>query len=312
MLANTFDTFRKIQRESIIGYIRSLNTSLDTLFYDVGSLTSEEKRGLSVLTNPEGSILIVSPSKQSEEITNHSPLEFISSQKLKKTPAIDTLVVAGVGSSALGTAALARDVADYIGRPVAGIVSGYGMADIMSEAMGGWFVLGLKNSIRDSAAKMLHSLKMNDHVWDDKSYHSLILEDSATDFNMDRYVYGSPDAAALLLILYHMRDQITLLLGHSKGNYIIENSLEGLISYCSQKQVTPRNDIHIVTLGAVVHFPKQFTRVSQFIGSADYFGMMNSRTRLNPQQVAGAGHTLNSSLPGHMNIEQVLDMAGVK
>ncbi|MFC5462080.1 hypothetical protein [Massilia niabensis] len=42
------------------------------------------------------------------------------------------LAVAGVGSSALGTAAFARNVADAFGEPVAGLVSGYGMADLLA------------------------------------------------------------------------------------------------------------------------------------------------------------------------------------
>ena len=55
---------------------------------------------------------------------------------------IEGIALAGVGSSGLGTAALARNVADAYGVDVAGIVTGYGMADVLSEALGGWFFYG--------------------------------------------------------------------------------------------------------------------------------------------------------------------------
>ena len=55
---------------------------------------------------------------------------------------IKAIVLAGVGSSVLGTAALARNVADYTGWDVAGIVTGYGMSDVVLEGLGGWFYYG--------------------------------------------------------------------------------------------------------------------------------------------------------------------------
>ena len=61
---------------------------------------------------------------------------------------IRTLVVAGVGSSALGAAAFARNVADACGTPVAAVVSGYGLADLLTEALGG---TGLPGSARLTA-----------------------------------------------------------------------------------------------------------------------------------------------------------------
>jgi len=43
----------------------------------------------------------------------------------------------GVGSSPLGTAALARAVADALDTDVAGIITGYGLSDVMAEALCG-------------------------------------------------------------------------------------------------------------------------------------------------------------------------------
>lgn len=58
---------------------------------------------------------------------------------LRHAPSANALAIAGVGSSALGAAAFARNVADGLGEPVAAVVSGYGLADVLTEALGGFF-----------------------------------------------------------------------------------------------------------------------------------------------------------------------------
>ncbi|MDJ0668303.1 MAG: hypothetical protein QNJ61_13515 [Desulfobacterales bacterium] len=305
-------TIAQQQRNLLVGAGRALNTTLDFVFYDVSALTADEKAGLSASANPEGSILIVPPQADNREITKLTSLEFISAQRETDANAIDTIVVAGVGSSALGTAALARNVADSINRPVAGVVSGFGLADVLSEALGGWFVLGFKNSIRDGFAKMFDALEMKDHVWDDDSYRSLVKDKNIDDFVMDRFVFGSPDSLALLLTLYHLRTKIKLLVGHSKGNYVIENALEGLASLCTLKKQDIPRDLQVVTLGAVVRFPEQFSEVTQFIGGVDWFGMMNSRRELERQKISGSWHSLNTRLLGHLSVEEALRLAGVQ
>ncbi len=202
---NNIADFTNNSRNTLISTARKLNSTMDSVFYDVSSLTVKEKEGLSAHTNPEGTVVIVSPGSENEKINNQTPLEYITGQRKRGAKPIDVVVVAGVGSSALGTAALARNVADCMKCRVAGIVSGYGLADLFSEAMGGWYVLGYKNRIRDSLAKWFDALEMKDHVWDDSSYESLIKENKFTGFQMEKYVYGSPDAASLLLLLFHLR-----------------------------------------------------------------------------------------------------------
>lgn len=305
-------TLAQLQRIPFVRAGRALNTSLDYLFYDVGSLTLEEKARLSASNHPEGSILIVHPKAHSQEISNLTPLEFIFKQKQDGSSHVDAVVVPGVGSSALGTAALARNAADYLDRPVAGIVSGYGMADVITEALGGWFVLGFNNSIRDRFAKLFDALELKDHVWDDPSYRALVKDEEIADFDLERFVYASPDSAALLLTMYHLQDRIKLLIGHSKGNYIIENALEGLVSLNALEKYDIPEDLHVVTLGAVIRFPEEFSKVNQFIGDKDYFGMLNSRTKLDQYLVPGSWHSLNTRLPGHLAVEEALELAGVQ
>jgi hypothetical protein len=50
---------------------------------------------------------------------------------------ISTLAIAGVGRSALGSAAFTRNVAEATGRSAAAVVSGYGLADAATEALYG-------------------------------------------------------------------------------------------------------------------------------------------------------------------------------
>ena len=124
-------------------------------------------------------------------------------------------------------------------------------------------------------------------------------------------MFGSPYSAALLLVLHHLRDRIRVLVGHSKGNYVIENALEGLVTLSAGKHQRLPVDLQIVTLGAIVRFPEPFRHVNQFIGMLDGFGWMNSRWLIDYSPVHAAWHSLNSMLPGHMNIADALRHAGV-
>jgi hypothetical protein len=57
--------------------------------------------------------------------------------------AVDIATITGVGSSALGSAALAWDISVALQKPVLAIVAGYGVADVFLQALGGWFAFGL-------------------------------------------------------------------------------------------------------------------------------------------------------------------------
>lgn len=105
-----------------------------------------------------------------------------------------------------------------------------------------WDLCSLLFQTNKPYGKMFDTLDMKDHVWDDKSNQSLVKDSAISDFDMTRFVYGSPDSASLLISLYHLRIQIKVLVGHSKGNYVIENALEGLVSLCTfKKQDIPKD-----------------------------------------------------------------------
>ena len=298
-------------RSSLIATWRTSNTVLDYVFYDTDALSAEERASLSAHTDPLGSILVVHPGASRKPIHPMTPLQFVEEQQGKPAEAVSALVVAGVGSSALGTAALARDVADYLGRPVAGIVSGLGLADVAAEALGGWFVFGATNVLRDALARGL-DVFVQDHVRDQKTHDAMKQHFQASGLDPEFFIYGSPDSTALLYVLSKLGSKIKLLVGHSKGNYSIENALEGWRQMTKAPRTPIPADLQIVTLSAVIWFPPQFAHVRQVIGQIDWFGMLNSRPDVNYLLYPGAWHTLNRDLLGHLPVAQALKLAGIQ
>lgn len=286
--------------------LRYLNKNLDQVFYDIQALSKEEQKYLSSYPYPEGSILIVYPQKSNQKIYNLSLQDFIHSQLDSNSTKIDTIAIAGVGSSDLGTAALARNIANYLNKPVAGIISGFGMSDMLTEALGGWFVLGATNTFRYNWAKWMDEKTVMDLPEDDLNKIQELSELSDSNF-----IEGSPDSTTLLQILIKLGSQINLLVGHSKGNYIIENALQGLIVFAKKHNLTLPSSMKIITLGAVIYFPPEFTNVKQVIGSLDFFGMLNSRPTLDATWIYGCGHSLNSVLPGSISVAKAFKKVGV-
>jgi hypothetical protein len=206
-------------RLSFVSAWRRFNTSLDFVFYDIGALSAHEREEVSNHTSPLGEILVVHPRRANTPLQHYTSLEFVQKQKAATDETVSTLVVAGVGSSALGTACLARDIADYLGKPVAGIVSGFGLADVMTEALGGWFVFGAANALRDGLARTLQSTGIDDHVRHQKSHEAIKKHFKQQGLNPEFFIYGNPASTALLFLLSELGPKIKVLVGHSKGNY---------------------------------------------------------------------------------------------
>ena len=89
-------------------------------------------------TNIEGAILVVEPCADKASIRVQ---KFDTFDAFRSEPGdlLRHFTVAGVGSSDLGAAALARTLANHLDAPVGAIVAGYGLSDLLSEALGGWF-----------------------------------------------------------------------------------------------------------------------------------------------------------------------------
>ena len=278
------------QLNPFMALISGRNQLADAIFYDVTSLTAAEWLSLGPWVDRKGGIVVVSPLKRQQPIRHYEqPLEFI----VKEGNSIEAIVVAGVGSSVVGTAALARNVADGYDIDVAGIVSGYGMADVVVEALGGWYFYGKIDQLRfelqngiTNLNKYLSSIfarggKVTDLI---KNY----------EFPMDDFVPPSLDIRDLneiLLVRYvnatRPRLNIKLLLGHSKGNLLISSALNHISNELRSivgDKTYARDDhsmqhLKVVTLGAVVDLPTKLIKAEhqyQFLGRLDVLGRANS------------------------------------
>jgi len=262
----------------------------DRIFYDVGSLSRgdentlfADKRGgiLSPFAYGEGEILVVPPSGAGREIRYYKQtLHFLKEREQD----IRAIVVAGVGSSVYGTAALARNVADTYGFDVAGIVAGYGGLNLQTEALGGYFLLGLQER---------------------------------AGLRSTNIVAPTADVKTLVDILLADPPQLELLVGHSKGSLLIDFALERFVEELQDAPDPSRYDplierLDVVTLGAVVSPHERFNKnVRQFMGQLDHLGWLNSHLGILYEEVPGAGHHLNPNptmpLPGnHLDVSDVL------
>ena len=298
-------------RLPVISTWRKINTSMDSVFYDTQALSPGEQASLAEHDTPQGFVLIVYPRSFNQPCKEVATWQFVQEQAEGGGDTIDTLAVAGVGSSAMGTAALCRDIADYLGRPVAGIVSGLGLSDVVAEAMGGWYVFGMRNAMRDALARALNACGFQDHVRTPTTHEKIKEHFAQMGVDPELFIYGSPDSTAVLYILSTLGPKIKMLVGHSKGNLSIENALEGLSQVAQMSGTAVRSNPDVITLGAVTWFGPQFNRLHQFLGQIDTLGMINSRWDVDYVPVPGTWHSLNAALPGHMSVGQSLKTAGI-
>ncbi len=295
--------------------IKSRNQAIDSVFYDVSSLSLDEWLSLSPWADKKGKIIVVSPGNSSKPIRHYESSDaFLQSEDWENVHAV---AVAGVGSSVIGTAALARNVADAIERDVAGVVSGYGVSDVVLEGLGGWFFYGkldqfryeLQNAVEDLSAIVSSNFA---RTTDARKFLRKYV-----DLPLDAYVPSNLDVSALHDILlerykHEKMTNLTLVVGHSKGNLLISSVLNHM-SY-ALKEVDKGKDkafhnLAVVTLGAVVDIPKDMILEEnqyQFLGTLDVLGRANSRAiggDVAPRiRIPGVWHSLNSRLPGHMDV----------
>jgi hypothetical protein len=271
---------------------RRRNALLDGLFYDVRVISPDEARGLSPWLAAEGAILVVPPTGQGALALCVSVEDFVAGGGA----GITTLAVAGVGSSALGSAAFARNVADAIGKPVAAVVSGYGLADMMTEALGGFFLFGQLNGLR--------------HMFE--GLDALGMTSSAsTEASFGDVARRSKDTQTVVALLTDTRLGFSLLAGHSKGNLVISEALYQLKAQDKPRAQALGEAATVVTVSARVAMPMLFKTVIDVMGEWDWFGGLNSRPDIKADvTVPRAWHHTNTELVAHLDVRQAF--AGLK
>lgn len=280
--------------------LKHRNTALDWLFYDVGGLAEDEIAQLVAETHREGTIIVVWPGRSGR---NPALQKFADYRSLRAAPGrlLQRFAIAGVGSTDLGAVAFARTVADHFDEPVGAIVAGYGVADLLGEALGGWFTLG-------GANRLMHWFKKHDDT------ATLIASDLARTTApsgpeavaaSDR-LSGLTDSQTLLRLLLDEDREILTLAGHSKGCLSIAYALEALALSGAEAAIAKAREARVTTVGAVVEFPSGFDNVGQYLGALDWFGGLNSRIGLDFTPWPGAWHHLNTAIPTHMDFADVL------
>jgi hypothetical protein len=275
-------------RALALSEIQHRNAALDALFYDVGIVGADETPHLASWLAREGAIIVVPPSDRGKLRVFPTLREFF-----QDGASAVALAVAGVGSSALGAAAFARNVADAIGEPVAAVVSGYGLADVLTEALGGFFWFGGLNSLR-------HMFEPLDAVSKrfSESERSLELSEGVL------WTRTSKDTETVVALLKDERFTPKFLVGHSKGNLVISEALYAIATESKDQAKALAKRARIVTISAKIGMPPIFHDVIDVIGEWDWFGALNSRPDLPADYVVPrAWHSTNPDFPMGMGID---------
>lgn len=275
--------------------VQQRNTVADWMFYDVKALTPAEFTALSQEINREGSILVVRPSGDTRSFGVE---KFDNFERFRAEPGdlLRHFTVAGVGSSDVGAAALARTLANHLNEPVGAIVAGYGVADLLSEAIGGWLFFGAQNRALDFFERFEASTQVLSPETSQETSRATQLQGADL----------SPDTKTLVRLLSEPERNVKTVLGHSKGCLSISYALQTLANLADASAFDRAKEIDIVTTGAVVAFPHGLYGVRQYLGAFDWFGGLNSRASTPYFEVPGAWHHLNTAVPFHMNLTAVL------
>jgi hypothetical protein len=266
--------------ERALALYRERNGILDRIFYNV---EPEDEARVIALDHEQGSIILVDPDPAKDLRYFHDPVEFLQDGAADEVGAIS---IAGVGSSPIGAVGLARDVATVKKVPVAGIVSGYGVDDVVYEGLGGWICLRETNRLEFMAQRVTNSVAM-----------LAGLPPLETAISLMDSIGSGPDLFTLKCLLRSRRPRkLGWLVGHSKGNLLIASAIAELVMEGADLQARLA-DVRIVLFSALSALPEGIGRPHQIIGTIDMLGWINSRLHVPCKLVQGAMHHLNPTIP---------------
>ncbi|MBF0623641.1 MAG: hypothetical protein HQL82_02420 [Magnetococcales bacterium] len=267
---------------------------VDALFYDLTALSPLEMA--QVHDASEGALLVILPGREQ----GHIPVfENVAGLLASPYSRVDTAVIAGVGSSGVGTAALSRVVANALDRPVVGIVSSHGWRELLGEGIEGMF-----------------SFNPLDRLERTSRFVTGFWREMTREFFWGRLVRFHPGAhhlegiaesETLLELLRKHQSGLKVLVGHSKGSLAIANALFGL----REEGGIHNTGIHVVTLGCGVNVPEEYRHLHQFLGTLDPLGIANTTAKgdnwHNIHWVWFKGHDLNPFNRLHLPVGPILE-----
>ncbi len=307
--------------EPAVRSCRLFNTALDFIFYDVPTLRTAlaekdapmQAQGeklpsriidFDALSDPEGSLLLIDATT-APYVHKYQSVEKFLKSPYQETRDVDIATITGVGSSALGSAALAWDISVALEKPVLAIVPGYGVADFVLQGLGGWFAFGLHDFLRSKtliqtglATAAPETARIGRQL-----AASTPQEPMARGAPIFRYGSGSSDA--LHALLEHRATPFRLLVGHSKGALQINNAIQ------SSLPVERTLGLRVVTLGCPIGENIAGVDYHQYLGLFDALGQLNAWGH-RPDHWPPTWHSTNPVLPpamaaGKMTSESVHD-----
>jgi len=318
----------------LLSSLRLVNSVADNLFYDVGELyrhlgadgytvvTARQRAvprtrndasncsrsqaiadhvvNLGAMANPEGVILVID-AQCAPYVTPYADIKGFLAQEAgrvtrKKGRKVRTASITGVGSSALGTAAFAWNVSLALNEPVAAIVPGYGLADILPQALGGWFGFGVENLLRRAGQQWLEWMAPPLAHAGRRLVRSVPRATPGLQANAPLgFRTGCPGSDILHAILLEA-NEIVRLYGHSKGALCIENALRSLPAGCAER-------IEVTTFGCAIA-KETGASYEQILGKIDSLGQLNSWGNA-PKHWIDSSHTTNTMLPLPMRVVQL-------
>ncbi len=294
--------------EPAVRSCRLVNTALDFVFYDVPKLRAEltgkdaqmvaqgEKppsriMDFDALSDPEGSMLLIDATTP-PYVHKYRSVEAFLGSKYQETRDVDIVTITGVGSSALGSAALAWDVSAALQRPVLALVPGYGVADVVLQSLGGWVAFGLhdylgsKSMIQAGLATTAPQIAGIGR----KLAASMPQEPTVRGTPVFRYGSGSSDVLHSLLI--HREGPFRVLVGHSKGALQINNAIRSV-------PAERLKGLRVVTLGCPIGEDLAGIDYHQYLGLFDALGQLNAWGH-RPEHWPPTWHSTNPTLPPAM------------
>jgi hypothetical protein len=304
--------------EPAVRSCRLFNTALDFAFYDVPTLRAAVAAkaagmqvagdrslppisGLNALSDPEGSLLIIDATTAPFVCEFRSVKKFLESSD-REARDVDIATITGVGSSALGSAALAWDISAALQKPVLAIVPGYGVADVFLQALGGWFAFGLHDFLGSKSliqAGFAMAAPQTARIGRELSA-SVPHEPTLRGAPIFRHGSGSSDVLHALL---ERREKLFhLLVGHSKGALQIGNAIESL-------RPERTHGLRVVTLGCPIGKNVPGVDYHQYLGLFDALGQLNAWGH-RPDRWPPTWHSTNPVLPpamaaGEITLESV-------
>jgi hypothetical protein len=295
--------------EPAVRSCRLFNTVLDFVFYDVPTLRAAlaEKDALmqaqgekppsriidfDALSDPEGSLLLIDAITAPYVHKYQSATKFLESP-YQETRDVGIATITGVGSSALGSAALAWDISVALEKPVLAIVPGYGVADVVLQGLGGWFAFGLhdffnsKTLIQTGLATAAPETACIGRKLAATTPEAPTVRGGAPTFR-----YGSGSSDVLHALLEYRVAPFRLLVGHSKGAVQINNAIQSL-------PVERTQGLCVVTLGCPIGENVPGVDYHQYLGLFDALGQLNAWGHW-PEYWPPTWHSTNPALPPAM------------